>query len=534
MGGSEIKSLKRIDNQGVMDVWDTFAEKKKRFTAIGDEILNVHKAIGKAWEGTAYREYLDQFNLIFSQVNDIGDALIEIADALKDDVYDSFYVADDSLNQQLLEAQHNTQKGSSGKSDGGDAGYRVLQRRAVLYSTIRDAYMPNLAYPQLPARPILVSTIGQAYKPNMAYHAMSPKPVLASCLPSAKVINIIYRNLPQRATLASVIGDAVSADVSYAQLALRAQLSSTIGDMMVPDLSYVPLAYRSMENTSLAQICAFLLEYAKASPNLQKAKNTLMAARVNQIVIESLATGRSDAETASLIGEAIVGNIHGKLDGKLRATLVTVIGNNVFQRMYGRAPGETGSGKPINWIDTGAEKAELGMVRNAVKMIAKPVPKTFPQNVTGMKPGKGAACVLSVRTGVGAVNTTEGIIAPRKPIGPVAAEKVIKAMSQLANADNHSTIVKCICQSAAEATGAASLITPGATSQSVTGNAIVISAGAATIASDTVSSVISGNLSAGAQANISDVVGQWSAQAGKFDFSSLKYPVAAGAFSAAS
>ena len=84
MADNTIKSLERIDNAGVMQVWETFAEKKQRFTDIGLEIRGIHNAIKGAWNGEACNESRDQFDNIFSQVEDLGDALTQIADALKE------------------------------------------------------------------------------------------------------------------------------------------------------------------------------------------------------------------------------------------------------------------------------------------------------------------------------------------------------------------------------------------------------------------------------------------------------------------
>ena len=530
MGETTIKSLEKIDNNGVMHAWEVFAEKKQRFTDIGLEIRGVHKAIKSAWGGQAYEEYSDQFANIFSQVEDIGDALTQIADAIKEVIYDGFYVADDSLNQQLLEAQHNTRKGSS-EGSGGETNYTALAPKEVLYSTIEAAYIPNLAYPQLPARPVLVSTIGRAYQPNLAYHTMVSKPVLASCLPSARVIDIVYRNLPHRAVLSSLIGDALQVDIGYVELAMREQLASTISDMYVPDLSYVPLAIRAMGASSLSQCHAFLLDYLAASPNLQQVKNTLMATQVNQIVLMSLVNNRTDAETASLIGEAIVGNIHGEIDESSREKLVSVIGDSVFQKMYGRAPGETGTGKPVDWVDTTAEKTNLGIIRDTVSTIVHPVQKTFQQNITYTHPASGSSSVLTVQTGVGAVKTTAGIITPRPEIGAVSSEKVVAAVGQLAAAGNCRTLETCIYQAAAQKTGASLQVSAGATNQNVSRNLIDIVAGTSPVAADTINSVITGDLSPAARGNISDIVSRWSAHAGQYDFSSLRYPVPTGSFS---
>ena len=526
MGGSSIKSLERIDNAGVMQVWETFVEKKERFTDIGLEIRAVHRAIKSAWGGQAFGEYNDQFDNIFSQVEDIGDALTQIADALKEVVYDSFYVADDSLNQQLLEAQHNQKKGGK-DSGGGKANYKQLKPKPVLYSTIKDAYVPNLAYPKLPARPVLVSTIGKAYQPNLAYQTMSPKPVLSSCIPSARMVNLTYRNLTQRAVLSSVIGDALKVNISYIDLARRAQLSSTIGEMKVPDLSYVPMTIRSMEASVLGQMLQFLLDYTAAAPGLQQAKNTLMATQINQIVIDSLAQGRSDAETASLIGEAVVGNIHGELDPAAREALVSVIGNGVFQHMYGRAPGEASTGKPIDWIDSGAEKATLGIIRDVVQMSAKPVSNPIQLTIGTMPSGDGAKCVLAIQTGVGAVTTTNSIISAGTDIGTVPTQKVVTAMTDVAAAGNQRALEVCVCRMAAEQTGASSVIAISATRQAVNGTTIVISTGEPAVSTSTMNAVISGNMDAAASTNLSNVVTQWSANAGQFDFSALQFPCAA-------
>lgn len=526
MADNTIKSLERIDNAGVMQVWETFAEKKQRFTDIGLEIRGIHNAIKGAWNGEACNEYRDQFDNIFSQVEDIGDALTQIADALKEVVYDSFYVADDSLNQQLLEAQHNQQKGSN-DSGGGKADYKQLKPKPVLYSTIKDAYVPNLAYPKLPARPVLVSTIGKAYQPNLAYQTMQPKPVLSSCIPSARMVNLTYRNLTQRAVLSSVIGDAVQANISYIELARRAQLSSTIGEMKVPDLSFVPMALRPMETSALGQMLQFLLDYSAAAPGLQQVKNTLMATQINQIVIDSLAQGRTDAETAALIGEAVISNIHGELDPALRQTLVSVIGDGVFQYMYGRAPGEASSGTPINWIDTGMEKNTLGLVRDAVGMAAQPVTNPIQLSIGNMPTGDGARCVLTVQTGVGAVNSTAGIISAGIDIGTVPSQKVVAVMSDLAAAGNQRSLEVCVCRIAAEQTGAASVIAVSATSQAVSGTTIVINAGTPAVTPETTSALVAGSMDAAASANISNVVTQWSAGAGQFDFSTLQFPCTA-------
>ena len=524
-----IESLEKIDNNGVMRAWEVFAEKKQRFTDIGLEIRRVHRAIQNAWGGKAYEEYSDQFANIFSQVEDIGDALTQIADALKEVVYDSFYVADDSLNQQLLEAQHNTREGSSDASGDGGGDYKRLSPKEVLYSTIKAAYKPNLAYPQLPARPVLVSTIAQAYQPNLSYRTLSPRPVLASCLPSARIIDITYRNLAQRAALSSQIGDALQADISYAELALRERLASTIGEPYMPDLSFVPIWLRGLDASALQQLQAFLLDYSAASPGLQQVKNTLMATQINQIVISSLAGGRSDAETASLIGEAVVGNIHGEIDGGLRETLVQGIGNSVFSMMYGRAPGEQAAeGSRINWIDTDTEKTALGMVRDAAGLAAQPVSRVFGQEISGAKTAAGASSVMTVKTGTGAVKSTAGIIAPRADTGAVSAQKVAAALGGVAAAENSRTLETVVCQAAAQKTGVFTLVSICATKQKVSGNVIIVEAGTPAVAQETVSAVISGNLSASAEGNINAVVTQWSSQAGQFDFSMLQYPVSSG------
>ena len=78
-----IESLEKIDNNGVMRAWEVFAEKKQRFTDIGLEIRRVHRAIQNAWGGKAYEEYSDQFANIFSQVEDIGDALKSLGRRLR-------------------------------------------------------------------------------------------------------------------------------------------------------------------------------------------------------------------------------------------------------------------------------------------------------------------------------------------------------------------------------------------------------------------------------------------------------------------
>lgn len=524
--GDTIKSLDRIDNAGVMKIWETFAEKKERFTDIGLEIRAVHRAIKGAWGGQACEEYSDQFDNIFSQVEDIGDALTQIADALKEVIYDGFYVADDSLNQQLLEAQHNSGKASK-DSGGGGGNYKRLKPKPVLYSTISQAYKPNLAYPMLPARPVLVSTIGRAYQPNLSYRTMNPRPVLSSCIPSARMINLTYRNLTQREVLASVIGDAVKANISYLELVRRAQLASTIGDMLIPDLSYVPLAMRSMDGSTLEQMLVFLLDYTAAAPRLQQVKNTLMATQINQIVIDSLATGRSDEETAALIGEAVIGNIHGDLDAETRETLGKAIGDGVFQYMYGRAPGEASTGRPIDWIDSGTEKSVLGLVRDAVAISAQPVTSPIQLTIGDMPSGSGSKCILALETGTGPVRSTESIIGTGTDIGRVSSDKVITVTANLATAGNQRALEVCVCQMAAEKTGANSVITISATSQTVNGNTIVINAGTPAVSAETLSTVAGGQMNSAASGNLASVVGQWSENAGHFDFSSLQYPCSA-------
>lgn len=521
-----IQSLKRIDNNGVMRAWEVFARSRERFTDVGLEIRSVHKAIKAAWGGEAFKTYEDQFDTTFSKVDDIGDALIEIADAIKEVIYQSFYVADDTLCQQLLEAQHNTKQGKGGDSSGGgDAGYRKLKPRPKLYSTIREAYIPNLAYPQLPTRPVLVSTIAAAYKPYLGYQVMSPKPVLHSCLPSAVMIDLSYRGMRQKECLHSIIGDILQTDVSFLELICRPQLSSTTPAPYIPDLSYAPLGLQGMSAQCALQCLQFLMDYSGSPGNLREVKNSLMATQINQIVIDGMVNGTSDEEIASKLGEAVVSNIHGNLDPAYREILVSVIGESLFQKMYGRAPGEASSGKHIDWIDSDLEKAQIGVVRDIVQAIALPVPKPFTPVIHDVRIASGdTKCLLNVQTGTGALQTASSVIAPRESIGKVPQQQVSIVMNGVAEQANQRTLEVCVCSYAAEKNGAASVIAPAATSQSVDGTSIVIKAGQTTITVETVNAVATGNVDASASANITQVVTQWSSNAGTYDYSALQYP----------
>ena len=118
---------------------------------INDEVKSQVAEIRASQTGTdPIHDYIQ--SKFIKREETIEEAREEAADALKEVVYDSFYVADDSLNQQLLEAQHNSRQGSK-DSGGGQANYKPLKPKPELYSTIKDAYVPNLAYPMLPARP---------------------------------------------------------------------------------------------------------------------------------------------------------------------------------------------------------------------------------------------------------------------------------------------------------------------------------------------------------------------------------------------
>lgn len=524
-----IQSLKRIDNNGVMKIWETFARSKKRFTDVGLEIRSVHRAIVDAWGGEAFNEYEDQFDTTFSKVDDIGDALTEIADAIKEVIYQSFYVADDTLNQQLLEAQHNTREGKGSASSGSNnEEYTRLNPRARLYSTIAEAYVPNLAYPQLPTRPVLVSTIAAAFKPDLGYHLMSPKPVLHSCLPSAVMIDLTYRSLQQRQCLCSLIGDILQTGVSYLELICRPQMVSTTPAPYIPDLSYAPLGIRGMSAHCAMQCLHFLLDYTEAPGNLREVKNSLMATQINQIVIDGMVNGRSDEEISSKLGEAVISNIHGKLNPEYREELVSVIGENLFQKMYGRIPGEESNGKHINWIDTNPEKTQIGVVRDIVQTFSLPDPKPFNSLIHDVRPAIGETkCLLNLQTGTGALQTADSIIAPRESIGMVSPQQVSVVMSGMAEQVNRQTLETCVCSYAAEKTGAVSVILPSATSQSADATSIVIRTGQVIITAETVNAVAAGKEDATAQANISQVITQWSSNAGQFDYSALQYPTIA-------
>ena len=531
-GGNSISSLKRVDNAGIKAAWDTFAQCDKRFAQISDDIYHLDNRMGDNWEGEAYDEYKERFRIIFRQVREIGDSLKEFADGLKE-AYSSFYEGDDGLAQQLLEASYNSSKESGGNEDAGDTkkDYKELHKVPELYSTIMAAYVPNLSYPAMNAKPVLVSTIGAAYQPDLSYATMHPKPVLQSCLPSATMLNLTYRNLEQKEKLKSVIGDAIQISVDWLEMARKEVLQSTIGAPYEPDLSYVPMEARALDIATLNESLRFLLDYTAAGGSLKDIKNGLMAGQINQIVIESMAMGRSGEETARLLGEAVVGKIYGQeMSPAGREQLVSIVGNAVYGQMYGHEPGAkvAADARPvIDWIDSPQERETLGMLSDLVGEVKSS------GVLAGDRPVNGAA-VLTASTAAAfvpqynstATSSVADLIGTRAPLGTVDSSLVSLTAARIAKDGNMTSFERIVGQICTSKSGGSSVLPVTPTVQSTVGNIITIGAGVSPVGGSgfDIGSLVSGAGTPETGAAVGQIVNSFSPNLVSYDFSSMRMP----------
>lgn len=232
-----VKSLKLYDANKVISAINIFHEHCSTFDTVAHQILCEKDNVMDHWKGAAANMFEEKFKTVYSQVTDIGDALYEIYNALLD-AQDAFYQADDSLNQQMKQAQHNDSKSSGGSSSSSDS-WSTLE---VVPHNTPDAYVPNITYPPMKPIPVPQSTMGESYNPSFFYENFQNMPVIDHAVPSPYIVQMLYDSMTVKDIIAHNVGEATENTFEYDQMTLKEVVPHDVPDATVPELTYDEMA----------------------------------------------------------------------------------------------------------------------------------------------------------------------------------------------------------------------------------------------------------------------------------------------------
>lgn len=363
-----INSLKKYDGNKVAEAVRVFHDNVMKFDGVAIKIDTAAHNFKSIWSGKAYEMFIEKFEVVYGQVTDISDSLYKIYEMLQT-AQDTFYQADDSLDQQLKQQQAGGGGGGS-SSGGGTFTYEKWSPVAVGEHNTPEAYVPNVALPPMSPLPVLHSTMGESYDPQFVYAGFTQMPVVGHSVPSAYTVNMLYSNMTVKEVIAHNVGEAANVVLEYDEKALLEQISHDVPEAYKPEFEYADMAMKEVvpHDTPEAYVPEFSYAGMTATdvptstigeayfPTFEymttAQKERLMNAvsiAVTSEMTRCVAAGMTIDEAKLAVGEAVVNMLSptNNLTGEARTQLVSQMGNTVFDAVCG---GSTTLGEAVSSI----------------------------------------------------------------------------------------------------------------------------------------------------------------------------------------
>lgn len=221
-------SLEMYNSSVTESVAERFVRVDEELQEVRTRIRNAYTKLDDAWNGDASEAFLTQFDRLWNQVNDFGDAFSNFVDLLKQ-ANTKFREADSNFQQALLENAANSAKAQEdGKKNGQDS---VNVPTGVVHSgMLPEEQNADLTYDPMKEKDHLQSTMEDIQKGDLSWQHQTEKDHLKSTMEAERNADLSYNPLQRVEQQKSTLGDRVDAQIDYQLQGEKDYLHSTMGD----------------------------------------------------------------------------------------------------------------------------------------------------------------------------------------------------------------------------------------------------------------------------------------------------------------